>query len=184
MWDVMVEPLSFLADDAEPGEALSVGSSFQDFYRATYPSLRAAVGLGANAPAADDATAEAFARAYQHWARVSKMTSPAGWTYRVAQNLLRRDHRRTTIERRLLRRTEPAPPTADPGSLARAQLVEMLDSLPPRMRTAIILRYVADLSEAAVADAMGLSRGGVSSLLTKARAHLRAEGLDPEEGTS
>ena len=156
-----------------PGGAAIDQPSFPDWYRATYPQVRTAVGMLAAPAAADDATAEAFARAYQHWRRISTMRSPAGWTYRVAQNLVRRSERRAALERRLLRRERPAPPSASVTTHLRLEVEEALASLPPRMRTAIVLRYVADLSEEDVAHAMGLSIGGASSLLTKARAHLR-----------
>ena len=46
--------------------------------------------------------------------------------------------------------------------------------LPPRTRTAVALRYVADLTEAQVAEAMNVSRGTVASTLSSARQRLAA----------
>jgi RNA polymerase sigma factor (sigma-70 family) len=54
-----------------------------------------------------------------------------------------------------------------------------VSNLPPRSREAIVLRYVADLTEAGVADAMGVKEGSASALLHKARAALRRS-LDEE----
>jgi RNA polymerase sigma-70 factor (ECF subfamily) len=45
-------------------------------------------------------------------------------------------------------------------------------TLAPRARTAIALRYVADLSEQTVADAMNVSRGTVATTLSRARRQL------------
>ncbi len=45
--------------------------------------------------------------------------------------------------------------------------------LPLRSREAIVLRYVADLTEAGVAEAMGVGVGSASALLHKARQLLR-----------
>jgi RNA polymerase sigma-70 factor (ECF subfamily) len=46
---------------------------------------------------AEDAAAEGLARAFQHWSRVSRFESPAGWAYRAGLNwalsLLRRRRR-------------------------------------------------------------------------------------------
>jgi RNA polymerase sigma-70 factor (ECF subfamily) len=44
--------------------------------------------------------------------------------------------------------------------------------LAPRARTAVALRYIADLSEVEVAEAMGISSGTVAATLNKARTRL------------
>jgi DNA-directed RNA polymerase specialized sigma24 family protein len=55
------------------------------------------------------------------------------------------------------------------------ELWEVVRALPDRQRTAIVLRYVADLSEADIAIAMKVRRGTVASTLTQARARLAVE---------
>jgi DNA-directed RNA polymerase specialized sigma24 family protein len=47
------------------------------------------------------------------------------------------------------------------------------------MRLAVALRYIGDLDETEIARAMSITRGGVASLLHKARASLRTV-LDTE----
>jgi DNA-directed RNA polymerase specialized sigma24 family protein len=54
-------------------------------------------------------------------------------------------------------------------------VVAALRTLPGRQREAIVLRYYADLSEAEIAAAMGISRGAVKSHTARAMAALRAE---------
>jgi RNA polymerase sigma-70 factor (ECF subfamily) len=57
---------------------------------------------------------------------------------------------------------------------------ELVRALPRRQRTAIVLRYAADLPEADIAIAMGVTRGTVSSTLADARRAL-ARMLDADE---
>ena len=54
-------------------------------------------------------------------------------------------------------------------------LLEVLRELPPRQRTALVLRYFDDLSEAEVADVMGCSVGTVKSTTSRALGRLRRE---------
>jgi RNA polymerase sigma factor (sigma-70 family) len=50
-----------------------------------------------------------------------------------------------------------------------------LAALPPRQRTAVVLRYFEDLSEEQVADAMRSSRRAVNALVSRAMSTLRRE---------
>ena len=114
---------------------------------------------------AQDAADEAFARALARWDRVGSMQSPNGWTYRVALNVLRRRGRRAALERTLLaRHHDPAEVPAPAG-----EAWEAVRHLPPRQRAAVVLRYVADLTEEQVGVAMGVSRSTISSALADAR---------------
>ena len=54
-----------------------------------------------------------------------------------------------------------------------AALRETLAVLPERQREAIVLRYYAELSEAEIAEAMGVSRGAVKSHAARGMAALR-----------
>jgi RNA polymerase sigma factor (sigma-70 family) len=68
-------------------------------------------------------------------------------------------------------------PTADNGALVlleRSAVVAALRHLPDRQREAIVLRYYADLSEAQIATAMGISRGAVKSHTARGMSALRA----------
>jgi RNA polymerase sigma factor (sigma-70 family) len=51
--------------------------------------------------------------------------------------------------------------------------VAALRGLPDRQREAIVLRYYADLSEAEIATAMGISRGAVKSHTARGMTALR-----------
>jgi RNA polymerase sigma-70 factor, ECF subfamily len=139
---------------------------FQREYSRVLGSLILATG---NRDVAEEATAEAFARAYEKWERVGAMASPVGWIYTVALNVARRKFKRQTMERLLLRKFHSSSEVpAETGF----ELWDLVRTLPPRERTAIVLRYVGDLQEAEVAKAMGISPGGVSKTLNVARSHL------------
>ena len=147
--------------------------NFETWYRAEHPRMLAALAVVARDPdLAQDVAAEAFARAFQRWDRVGEMDSPGGWTYRVALNVLRRRARRAALERRLLPRL--APPAAITVPAYAVEVWQVVTGLAPRMRTAVALRYLGGLTEAEVADVMGIAPGTVAATLHEARRRLAA----------
>ena len=50
-----------------------------------------------------------------------------------------------------------------------------IDRLPQRMRAAVVLRYYEDMSEAEIADVLGVSLGTVKSTVSRAVAKLRID---------
>lgn len=154
------------------------GADFEGWYAREHPKVLALMMVASgDFELAHEATAEAFARALERWDRVSAMERPGGWTYRVALNVVNRVRRRRALEMRLLRRHHRdeyvvvQPPELD------LELWEAVRDLPERMRTAVALRYVADLTEREVADIMGIAAGTVAATLHAARRKL-AERLD------
>ena len=161
---------------------IRVDDGFEAFYDAERDRLVNAMALAAGSQAVgEDPAAEALARALDRWSRVGVMESPGGWTYRVAVNLLRRRLRRQAIEDRSLRRTRPVDEAiVEPDP----ELWAAVSSLPARARAAVVLRYVAELTEREVAEAMGVAEGTVSAALSQARRRLTAElGRDGEVRT-
>jgi RNA polymerase sigma-70 factor (ECF subfamily) len=166
------------------GVTTDPSAGFDTWYVHAYPRVHTAVRLAVGeADLADEATAEAFARALLHWSKVRDAVSPQAWVYTVAMNQTRSVLRRRSIERRWLRR-QAAEPVADqqPPTEPDDALWQAVGQLPLRARTAVALRYVGDLSEAEVAEVMGIARGTVAATLNHARKRL-AELLDdqPEE---
>lgn len=143
--------------------------TFESWYRGQHPRLVGSLLLVCgDLQEAAEAADEAFTRALSSWRRVSAMRSPNGWVYRVALNVVRRRARRAALERRLLARAgrpEHVPPPA-------VEAWDAVRRLPPRQRTAVVLRYVGDLTEHEVAAAMGVSRSTISSTLADARRSL------------
>src|SRR5690242_11674414 len=180
----LAQPVDPVADGLIPAETTTVvdESAFTAWYRSEHPRLLATMTIVTrDLEAAQDVTAEAFARALAAWPRVSGMDSPTGWTYRVALNLARRRFRRAALEERLLRRVAPADGDPFPAEHA-IELWDAVRALPPRAREAIALRYTAGLSEAEVAAAMKVAVGTASATLASARRALAAALADaPEE---
>jgi RNA polymerase sigma factor (sigma-70 family) len=127
---------------------------------------------------AEEAAQEAFARAFERWDRVSDLDRPTAWVFVVATNFVRRRLRRRSTEALLLMKSRGPMPVPEETGM---ELWDLVRTLPERQRTAIVLRYVGDLSEREVAQAMGITAGGVAKTLNKARARM-AESLAPEIG--
>jgi RNA polymerase sigma-70 factor (ECF subfamily) len=147
---------------------------FEGWYVQEYPRvLSACVALAGDLEAARDATGEAFTRALERWGDVAQMSTPGGWVQTVAINELRRGLRRGRLELRLRprRRQDEAVPDLELWMVVR--------SLPVRQQTALVLAYVHDLPGAAIAEAMGISLGTVSSTLDAARRSLRRRLSEP-----
>lgn len=151
---------------------------FEDWYREAWPELVGSLTLHApNVEAARDATAEALVQIYVKWDRVGTMQNPTGYAYVVARNILRRRARRERIEQRLLGRERQ--PVVEPPAIVDPSLWAALRDLPDRQRTAVALRYVLDLTQEQVAEAMQVSPGTAASTLNAARARL-GDVLRPE----
>lgn len=155
---------------------------FEPWYTATYPRLVTALSLvSGNRQEAEDAAAEACARCLERWGTPDQPRNPSGWTYTVALNLLRRGWRNRRREADHLA-TIPVPVGLE-GREPSLELWRAVAALPERERIAVVLRYVGDLSEREVADAMAVKPGTVATALFRARAklatQLRALGLDP-----
>ena len=119
---------------------------------------------------AEEVTQEALARAYARWSSVAGHAEP--WVATVAANL--------AIGRwRKRRPTVPFSPehggVVDAVELERLGLVTALRQLPKRQREVVVLRYLADLSEAEVAAQLSTSVGTVKQHAHRGLARLRSE---------
>jgi RNA polymerase sigma-70 factor (sigma-E family) len=138
-------------------------------------SLRLAYAMTADAGAAEDVVAEAFARTYERWVR-GKIDNPSAYVRRAVVNEARSMWRRLAVRRRHAARERHVEPStafradqiADADVLLRA-----LSTLAPRQRAVVVLRVVDDLSEQDVADALGCSIGTVKSSLSRGLDRLR-----------
>ena len=149
-------------------------ADFGVWYEIEAPEVAKTLGLALGDRAlAEEATAEAFARAFSRWEQVRVMSSPVGWVYQVALNEARRGFRRRRLEERASRRRGPDPDVPAPGEPHDA-LRDAVRALPDRARVAVALRYFADLPEAEIAALMGVARGTVAATLHQARRQLAA----------
>jgi RNA polymerase sigma-70 factor (sigma-E family) len=131
---------------------------------------------------AQDLLQEALVKAYVAWPRLRDASS--------AEAYVRRTMVTTAISWRR-RRSFHEPPTDsfpdenEPDETDRLAtqdvLWEQVCRLPPRQRTALVLRYYEDLSEAQTADLMGCSVGTVKSQVATALSKLR-DRVGPDSG--
>lgn len=151
---------------------------FVEFYT-TYKDrcLRAAVASGMPSDRAEEAVAEAFARAWARWRTVRAMHAPAAWVVRTAINAnitWWRRHRREIVSE-----APPDRPVLD--EMGRVDLVAAVGRLPPRQREVVVLRYFLDLDNRTAARWLGIAPGTVGAHLHHALASLR-ERLAETEG--
>jgi RNA polymerase sigma-70 factor (sigma-E family) len=150
---------------------------FGEFYAASKDRcLRAAVASGLRPGPAEDAVAEAFARAWASWSKVRRLDQPAAWVVRTAVNAdisWWRRRRREVVA--------PALPESTTTDVSHpTDLVAAIRGLPPRQREVVVLRYLLDLDTAATAGWLGIAPGTVTAHLHHALAALRVQ-LTPEE---
>jgi RNA polymerase sigma factor (sigma-70 family) len=95
-------------------------------------------------------------------------------TVRTTMRAIRRRRRRGSVEEPLLEDAEPAIEPSAPEQVAERTAMRLaLADLPQRQRMALVLRYVHDLSEEDIAEALGCRPGTAASLLSRGRELLR-----------
>lgn len=146
--------------------------AFEQLCRREYPAVvRTAYLITGDREEALDVAQEAFARAYERWRGVSRMDRPGAWVMRVAANLALSWRRRQRVRNR---RPAPVVGTTPPPELPDPDLAAALLALTPAQRTAVVLRYYADLPVADVARALGKRPGTVRALTSQGLVRLRA----------
>ena len=143
---------------------------FETWFRALYPAaVRVAERIAGDRSSAEDASAEAFARAYLRWRRVRRMGHRDSWLLRVVSNVAIDNLRR---RRAILGQHDLIQPEDDTVAL-RVLLGAALAELPRRQREALALRYLGGLSNAEVADCMQISAESVKEHLSRGLSKLR-----------
>ena len=147
--------------------------SFEAFFDEHYESVFRGLSVAFREPLlAEEATQEAFTRAYVRWERVSAMERPAGWVYVVAVRFARR-RRRDLLADPTLRAAADRDLAAD--VVDRVTLQAAIQRLPNRQRVALVLRYYGGLPLDEIATAMGCAQGTVKSTVHAAQLRLRIE---------
>ncbi len=136
------------------------------FMREVQPRVAVALAAALGSDEGREATAEAFAYAWEHWDRVGAMENPAGYVYRVGRSRGRRwrtpsvglssldgDHRESWTE---------------PG------LGPALERLSPRQRSVVVLVEGYGYTHQQVADLMSVSRSSVRRHSERALRKLRS----------
>jgi RNA polymerase sigma-70 factor (sigma-E family) len=138
---------------------------FTEFARAQWrPLVRTAVFLGCPLGDAEDLAQTTLMKAYRSWRRVSAAADPTAYTFRIMLNTLTRSRERRW---RAEHPTSSVPETATEVPIdvvdRRDELLRLLRALPVEQREVLVLRYVADLTEAQTARALGIAVGTAKS---------------------
>lgn len=154
------------------------------FVVAQYPALlRAAFLRTGQQASAQDLTQDALVKVIRKWRLVERADSPEAYARQVLVRLFVDGRRRRQAGEVVV---ADLADTASVGSAAEAVgdrdlLRRALAALPPRQRTAVVLRHYEQQSEAATAAAMGCSVGNVKSLTSRGLAALRTAMTDSVE---
>jgi RNA polymerase sigma-70 factor (sigma-E family) len=146
-------------------------------YQAHYRSL---LGLAAmlldDTASCEDVVQEAFIRVHAARRRVRDPEKTLAYLRQTVVNLSRSTLRRRIMGLRLLPKPMPDMASAEEGAydaLERDQLRKALRGLQRRQREVLVLRYLADMTEAQVADSLGISIGSVKAYGSRGLAALR-----------
>jgi RNA polymerase sigma-70 factor (sigma-E family) len=158
---------------AEPRHDAGLPELFNAYYRTL---LALAVLVTDDRATAEDLVQEAFARL--HGRTLADPDRALAYLRSTVLNLSRSRLRRLRTVRRHQHLDDRPLPSAEEDALLRADqraVIDALRTLSPRQRQALVLRYWEDMSEAQVADAMGLSAGSVKSHTSRGLAALRRQ---------
>jgi RNA polymerase sigma-70 factor (sigma-E family) len=162
MWTVADVP-----PETPRGATLPVAgpTDFDQLYRTAYqPMVRLAYLLTGGDSVAEDLVQDAFVAVHR---RLTSIDDAAAYLRVAVVNRCRSHGRRRALERRLLpRRSEAVEDHPD-------ELRDVIRRLPERQRTAVVLRYYEDMSEADIARTLGCRVPAVKSLLFRALKDMR-----------
>ncbi|MEU4623625.1 SigE family RNA polymerase sigma factor [Actinoplanes sp. NPDC023801] len=123
---------------------------------------------------AEDLVQTALTKLYVSWAAFSRADNPDAYLRRALVNALT-DERKRVWRRfeRTVAEIPDRPGTADPRG-DDPELARALRELPPRMRAAVVFRFLDELDVAQTAAALGCSAGTVKSQTARGLEKLRA----------
>jgi RNA polymerase sigma-70 factor (sigma-E family) len=147
-----------------------------ELFRARHVELvRLAALLVGDRATAEDVVQDVFVKVCARRERLTDNGVAVSYFRTAVVNTCRSVHRRRSVARRFGRGTEAAlwaepEPSAESAVLLaedRRRLLRALGRLPSRQREALVLRYYQRLTEAEIAEAMGISRGTVKSTISR-----------------
>lgn len=142
---------------------------YQQLFHGHFATMtRLATMLGADDP--EDVAQEAFVRLHRRRRTLRDPHASVGYLRTTVVNLSRSRVRHLAVVRRNSPVTAPDAESAENQAVRHEDARELaagLGQLSTRHREALVLRYWLDLSEAEMADAMGVSRGTVKSHVSR-----------------
>jgi RNA polymerase sigma-70 factor (sigma-E family) len=123
---------------------------------------------------AEDLVQTALAKTFLTWGRLRDRGAVDAYVRRIIVNENASMWRRAWKRRERSAEILPDRGTVDPDVESRDAMWSVVQSLPPRQRAAVVLRYYEDLSEAETAAVLGCSVGNVKSQTSRGLAAMRA----------
>ena len=161
--------------EKDPGVQAPGTRDFDGYVSIAWPRLlRSAWLLTGDWHRAEDLVQTVLARAYGRWPRLRDGQPDAYLRTMLATTYLSWWRRKWRAEVPVERMPDQPARPAHPDLELRHTMAAVLARLPRQQRAVIMLRYHGDLTEAATAQALGLSVGTVKSYTARALATLRA----------
>jgi len=160
--------------------------SFEQFVEQEGPSLlRLAYVLTGDRYSAEDLVQQTLAQIFRHWGRVRSADNPSAYVRRSMVNAHVSGHRRRRLREVLMPTAEARGSSPDPTSAvaARSEIRTWLDTLTPRARTILVLRFYLDHDDKEIAHLLGLEPSTVRATASRALATIRQAATTGQEAT-
>lgn len=140
---------------------------FVELYRLRYePMVRLAYLMVGSRAIAEELVQDAFVSVHRSWARA---THPQAYLRTSVVNACRSWGRRRSLE------LHRAPPKPEPSLMVADELWDVMLTLPPRQRAAIVLRFYEDLPDEEIARLLGCKVATVRTAVFRGLEKLRRE---------
>lgn len=148
-----------------------IESLYQQHYE---PLLKLAYLIGGSSNA-EDLVQDAFVRALDKWRPDAPPEAFRAWAKTTMVRMSISKWRKSSREQVAFQQHGIDPGISNPEVYP--EVTAALAGLSPRQRTATVLRYYEDLSDAEVAERMGVRTGTVKALLHQARERLKVDSV-------
>ena len=153
-------------------------TAVDELYAAHYRRLvRLSVLLVRDVETAEEVVQDSFVAMHGRWRTLRDPDKALAYLRQTVVNRSRSVLRRRGVEARHTPPVAREHPGADEDALVterRREVLDALRALPDRQREVLALRYYLDLSEADIANTLGISRGAVKSHASRGAAALRS----------
>jgi RNA polymerase sigma-70 factor (sigma-E family) len=158
-------------------------TAVEELYAAHYRRLvRLAILLVRDPETAEEVVQDSFVAMHGKWRTLKDPDSGLAYLRQTVVNRARSVLRHRGVHSRYLATHRAAPMPEEPGADERAladerrgRVLDAMRELPGRQREVLALRYYLDLSEAEIAETLGISRGAVKSHASRGVAALREQ---------
>jgi RNA polymerase sigma-70 factor (sigma-E family) len=155
-------------------------AGFESFVRANISNLlRLALLITRNVADAEDLVQDTLMQTHRKWALVQRADDPLAYARRILVNFHLKNVRRGAPASQFEGSSDGRAAGATAAVDDRDHLRYALSGLPPRQRTALVLRYFLDLEDQEIARIMRCRRSTVRSHIRRGLANLRKTADNP-----